>query len=258
MTLWCRVRYDHRDWLAQPEGDHLRLFRGELFGPTKDLGRTVDRTDIAWLPPVQPRQFLGLWNNFHERLTVEGTQRPRFPLYFVKLPGCLSAHEEPITHPPGFAGKVKVRFEAELGIVIGKRCFQPAREEIDQIIFGYTCVNDVTAPEPLFEDPAFGQWCRAKSFPSFGPVGPFVATGIEPETLRVRAVLDGKTVQDYPVADMIFSPREIVYRIAHEIPLYPGDLIACGTSLGAALMQPGQTVEVTIDGIGTLRNRFAG
>ncbi|BAN69351.1 fumarylacetoacetate hydrolase family protein [endosymbiont of unidentified scaly snail isolate Monju] len=188
-------------------------------------------------------------------MAAEGTRMPSFPLYFVKLPGSLSAHEEPITPPPGSTGKVK--FEAELGIVIGKRCFRPAREEIDQVIFGYTCVNDVTAPEPLFEDPAFGQWCRAKSFPGFGPIGPFVATGIEPDTLRVRAVLDGETLQDYPVTDMIFSPREIVYRIAREIPLYPGDLIACGTSLGAAVMQPGQTIEVAIDDIGTLRNRFA-
>ncbi len=253
-TRWCRVRYDHRDWLAQPEGEHLHLFRGELFGPTKDIDQTIHSGEVTWLPPVQPRQFLGLWNNFHERMAAEGTQMPPFPLYFVKLHGSVAAHEEVITRPPGFTGKVK--FEAELGIVIGRRCFQPKREEIDEVIFGYTCVNDVTAPEPLFEDPAFGQWCRAKSFPGFGPVGPFVVTDIEPDDLRVRARLDGELLQDYPVSDMIFSPREIVYRIAREIPLYPGDLIACGTSVGAAVMQPGQTIEVDIDGIGTLRNRF--
>jgi len=85
-----------------------------------------------------------------------------------------------------------------------------------------------------------------------------VATGIEPDALRVRARLDGELLQDYPVSDMIFPPREILYRIAGEVRLYPGDVIACGTSVGAAVMQPGQTIEVEIPGIGTLANRFAG
>lgn len=257
MTHWCRILHHGDEYLGRLTGDaRLRLYRGDLFGEREDTGQEVDIDTVDWLPPVRPRQFLGLWNNFHERMAAEGTAMPPFPLYFVKLPGCLAAHGEAITRPPGFAGKVK--FEAELGIVVGRECFQPAHDEIDEAIFGYTCVNDVTAPEPLFEDPAFGQWCRAKSFPTFGPIGPFVATGIEPDALRVQARLDGELLQDYPVSDMIFLPREILYRIACEVRLYPGDVIACGTSVGAAVMQPGQTIEVEIPGIGTLTNRFAG
>lgn len=189
-------------------------------------------------------------------MAAEGTQRPPFPLYFVKLPGSLSSHLAPVRRPDGFTGKVK--FEAELGIIIGRECFQPATDAIDEYIFGYTCVNDITAPEPLFEDPAFGQWCRAKSFPSFGPLGPWIATGVAPEALRVQAWLDGELKQDYPVSDMIFSPREIVRHIASEIPLHPGDVIACGTSVGATVMKDGQTIEVAIEGVGRLRNRFIG
>lgn len=256
MTHWGRVMVEGQSFLAQPEQDGLRLYEGELFGKPQDLGQTCDPEQVEWLPPVRPRQFLGLWNNFHERMALEGTQRPGFPLYFVKLPGSLSAHEAPICRPEGFSGKVK--FEAELGIVIGKECFQPTLREVDDCIFGYTCVNDVTAPEPLFEDAAFGQWCRAKSFPSFGPIGPWIATDVAPFELRVQARLDGEVQQDYPINDMIFSPREIVWHIAREIPLYPGDLIACGTSVGASTMQEGQTIEVFIEGIGRLRNRFDG
>lgn len=256
MTLWSRVLVEGQFFLAQPGPAGLRLYQGELFGNPEDMGQTCGPEQVEWLPPIESRQFLGLWNNFYERMALEGTQQPAFPLYFVKLPGCLSAHESPITRPQGFEGKVK--FEAELGIVIGKECFQPTLQEANDCIFGYTCVNDVTAPEPLFEDDAFGQWCRAKSFPSFGPIGPWIATGVDPASLRVQALLDGELKQDYPVSDMIFSPQEIVRHIAREIPLYPGDLIACGTSVGACTMEEGQTIEVFIEGIGRLRNRFIG
>ncbi len=243
-------------FLAQPDQGGLRLYEGELFGTPQDTGKTCNPEQVTWLPPVEPRQFLGLWNNFHERMALEGTRRPEFPLYFVKLPGCLSAHEAAISRPEDFVGKVK--FEAELGIVIGKECLRPTLQAVDDCIFGYTCVNDVTAPQPLFEDDAFGQWCRAKSFPSFGPIGPWIATGVDPAKLRVQALLDGELKQDYPVGDMIFSPREIVQRVAREVRLYPGDVIACGTSVGASAMEEGQTIEIFIDGIGRLRNRFVG
>ena len=160
----------------------------------------------------------------------------------------------PITRPPGFSGKVK--FEAELGIVIGSPCFQPERDEVDEAIFGYTCVNDVTAPESLFSNSEFHQWCRAKSLPGFGPIGPVIATGIDPSPLRVRGILDGEVKQDYPVNDMIFSPQEIVWQLAREIALYPGDVIACGTSVGAAEMANGQTIVIEIPGIGSLSNQL--
>ncbi len=144
---------------------------------------------------------------------------PDYPLYFVKLGGALSAHRRRIQRPPGFTGRVK--FEAELGIVIGRACYQIERSECDDVIFGYTCVNDVTAPDPLFANGEFHQWCRAKSFPGFGPIGPVVTTGIDPAGLRVRGILDGEIKQDYPVSDMIFSPQDIVWHLAREITAVP-------------------------------------
>ena len=251
---WCRIDIDGKPRLGRLEGDKIALYEGELFADPVADGTVVDAADARWLPPVQPRQFLGLWNNFHERQQLEQTRIPDFPLFFVKLGESLSAHLRPIRRPDGFEGRVK--FEAELGIVIGKPCYQAPREGIDDIIFGYTCVNDVTAPEPLFANGEFHQWCRAKSFPGFGPVGPVIATGIDPAALRVRGILDGEVKQDYPVSDMIFSPQEIVWHLAREIALYPGDVIACGTSVGAVDMVDGQTIVIEIPGIGSLSNRL--
>jgi 2-keto-4-pentenoate hydratase/2-oxohepta-3-ene-1,7-dioic acid hydratase in catechol pathway len=106
-------------------------------------------------------------------------------------------------------------------------------------------------------DPAFVHWTRAKSFDSFGVFGPAIATGLDPSELRVRAVISGEERQNYPVSDMFFSPAEIVSRISHDMTLEPGDVIACGTSVGAGALNDGDTVEVVIDGVGRLVNRFA-
>jgi 2-keto-4-pentenoate hydratase/2-oxohepta-3-ene-1,7-dioic acid hydratase in catechol pathway len=185
-----------------------------------------------------------------------GNQLPASPLYFTKLADSLNQHQGDIAAPSGYTDKVL--FEAELGVVIGRECFKPERETIDDYIFGYTCVNDVTDAGPLFENEEFPQWTRAKSFPGFGPVGPWIVRGIEPDELQIQAFLDGEQKQDYPVSDMIFSPRDAVHRIASELRLYPGDVIACGTSVGACFMQTGQHIEIRIPGVGSLVNRFSG
>jgi 2-keto-4-pentenoate hydratase/2-oxohepta-3-ene-1,7-dioic acid hydratase in catechol pathway len=149
-----------------------------------------------------------------------------------------------------------VVYEGELGIVIGKTCRHIAPGDADAHIFGYTCVNDVTALDLLSADPAFPQWTRAKGFDGFAPVGPAIATNIDPAGLFVRTLVGGRERQNYPVADMIFPPAELVSRISRDLTLEPGDIIACGTSLGVLPMRPGTTVEVVIDGIGTLQNVY--
>lgn len=256
MSRWIRILHDRQPRFGLLEGDVIQLCSGEMFSSPEVTGETVPLASATLLPPVEPRQFLGLWNNLEQRRIAENNFTPQFPLWFVKLPTCVIASGTEITRPPSFSGKVK--FEAELGVVIGKECFDVSTDEVDDYIFGYTCVNDVTAPETLFEEEGFTHWCRAKSYRSFGPVGPVIATGVDPEHLRVIGILDGETLQDYPVSDMIFSPRQIVSMISREVTLLPGDVIACGTSLGASDMEPGQTIEILIEGIGSLQNRYAG
>jgi 2-keto-4-pentenoate hydratase/2-oxohepta-3-ene-1,7-dioic acid hydratase in catechol pathway len=114
----------------------------------------------------------------------------------------------------------------------------------------------VTAFEIIGRDPGFAQWSRAKSFDTFGVFGPVIATGVDPAALTVRTLVNGRERQNYPVADMIFKPVEIVSRLSRDMTLEPGDIIACGTSLGAMPMKPGTTVEVVIEGVGTLRNEY--
>jgi 2-keto-4-pentenoate hydratase/2-oxohepta-3-ene-1,7-dioic acid hydratase in catechol pathway len=140
--------------------------------------------------------------------------------------------------------------------VIGRRCSSVSVEEAEAAIFGYTCVNDVTAGELLQEDPNFPQWCRAKGFDTFGCLGPTIATGFDWRAARVITTLDGVERQNYPIDDMIFTPAEQVSLISHDMTLEPGDVIACGTSLGIGSIKDGAEVCVSIEGIGTLVNRL--
>jgi 2-keto-4-pentenoate hydratase/2-oxohepta-3-ene-1,7-dioic acid hydratase in catechol pathway len=198
--------------------------------------------------------MIALWNNFHALAAKLGQPEPEEPLYFLKAENSFLASGETIRRPSSYDGKVV--YEGELGIVIGRTCKEVSEDDAEGCIFGYTCINDVTALELINKDPTFAQWTRAKSFDSFGVFGPVIATGIDPETLTVKTLLNGRERQNYPVSDMIFPPRRQVSLISHDMTLNPGDIICCGTSLGVLPMRPGTTVEVVIEGIGTLTNTF--
>jgi 2-keto-4-pentenoate hydratase/2-oxohepta-3-ene-1,7-dioic acid hydratase in catechol pathway len=256
MEFWCQILFEGKARLGLRQDEYILIHEGDLFSGPAPTGQKLDVQEAEWLAPVEPRQFLGLWNNLHEAMVHGGNKVPVSPLYFTKLPDCLNQHQGKIPAPSRFSDKVL--FEAELGVVIGRKCFQPSRETLDDYIFGYTCVNDVTAAEPLFENKEFPQWSRAKSFPGFGPIGPWIVRGIDPDELQIQAFLDGEKKQDYPVSDMIFSPQDAVWEIARDITLFPGDVISCGTSVGACFMKPGQQIEVRIPGVGSLLNRYSG
>ena len=255
MTLWLRFEADGSEQIGTLENDTVTVWTGDLFADPQPTGQRFPLAAVRVLAPCVPSKLIGLWNNFHERAAKEGLQRPTHPPYFIKGANCYAAHGDAIRRPAGYAGMVV--FEAELGIVIGKRATAIGVQDAPAAIFGYTCVNDVTARELLRLDPAFVHWTRAKSFDTFGVFGPVIATGLDPSSLRVRAVVAGEERQNYPVSDMFFSPAEIVSLLSHDMTLEPGDVIACGTSVGAGAMQDGDTVEVAIDGIGGLINRFA-
>ncbi|PPR66832.1 MAG: Ureidoglycolate lyase, partial [Alphaproteobacteria bacterium MarineAlpha3_Bin1] len=180
---------------------------------------------------------------------------PDEPLYFLKANNSFLGPDELIQRPKSYDGKVV--YEGELGIVIGKQCKNVSEADAEGFIFGYTCINDVTAAELISKDKTFAQWVRAKSFDTFGVYGPVIATGLEPASLEVKTVLNGDERQNYPVADMIFQPAHLVSLVSHDMTLMPGDVIACGTSVGVgAMKEKSNTIEITIDGIGTLANVF--
>ena len=227
-------------------GDMVHPYWGQIHEQPEPDGTAVPLESLRLVSPVRPSQFIGLWNNFHALAEKQGNAKPEFPLYFLKAPSSIIGPDATITPPSGYTGKIL--YEGELGIVIGR----------DQTIFGYTIVNDVTALDVLNADPSFPQWARAKSFAGFGPIGPGIVTELDLATARVRVALNGRIRQDYALSDMIIPPARIIELIGQEIVLRAGDIVACGTSIGALPIRPGMTVEVTIDGIGTLRNVLAG
>ena len=254
MTNWVRCQWQDRVCLGKLDGDDIDICEGSLFDGPTPTGEAAKLAEVRLLAPFKPASILALWNNFHERAEAEGQTIPATPLYFMKPVTSVIAPGETIYRPRGHQGRVI--FEAELGIVIGRECRDIDAVEADEVIFGYTCVNDVTAIEFLFADKAFQQWTRSKGYDTFTPLGPVINTDIDPAGLRVLAIQDGETRQDYPVDDMIYSPQQIVAMISSYQTLLPGDLICCGTSVGARTMKPGCEIVISIPGIGELANRF--
>jgi len=195
-----------------------------------------------------------LWNNFRAAAEKNGWAHPVEPLYFLKSPGSLAAHCQPIAVPANYQGRVV--YEGELVVVIGKTTRSVDVQGAASHIFGYSCGNDLTALELLHSDASFAQWTRAKSFDGFAALGPVIETDFDPATAQLRTLVGGRERQNYALSDMFFSPLEIVSRISQDMTLEAGDIIYCGTSLGVLPMKAGTTVEVVIDGIGTLANLY--
>jgi 2-keto-4-pentenoate hydratase/2-oxohepta-3-ene-1,7-dioic acid hydratase in catechol pathway len=256
MTPWLRFEQDGKLEFGTLEDGVIRVFQGDMFAAAKATGRTVTLSDVRLRTPCDPSKMICLWNNFHELAAKLGAAEPDEPLYLLKSPSAFVAHGDTIHRPKSYNGKVV--YEGELGIVIGRRCSYVSEAEASDHIFGYTCVNDVTAADIIKKNPTFAQWTRAKSFDGFGAFGPVIATDLVPMMLRVRTVLDGQERQHYPVGDMIFPPAKLVSLLSSDMTLLPGDVIACGTSVGVGSMKgPINRVEVSIEGIGTLSNVFA-
>ena len=254
MALWLRFSHQGTTGFGQLSGDTIRVFEGDMFGTEVETGRTLPLASVKLLTPCRPTKMVALWNNFRGLAEKLGQAIPPEPLYFLKGNNAFHPHGEPIRVPASYAGKVV--YEGELGVVIGKRTRAISELEAPSHIFGYTCINDVTAAELLFKDASFAQWTRAKSFDTFGVFGPVIATGLDPMTLSIKTILNGQERQNYPVSDMIFSPARLVSLISHDMTLEPGDVIACGTSIGVGSMKAGSEVSVIIEGIGELKNRY--
>jgi 2-keto-4-pentenoate hydratase/2-oxohepta-3-ene-1,7-dioic acid hydratase in catechol pathway len=216
-------------------------------GSETSAGAPVSVSEITLQAPVVPGKFIGLWNNYRAAAEKGSMTLPAHPLYFFKADTSLSGPGAQVEIPES-AGRVV--FEGELGIVIGKTIKHVTPEQADEAIFGYTCVNDITSLDVLNADPSFPQWTRAKSFDGFGVVGPVIETDVNWKELTVRTLVNDRERQSYETSDMILSPPQTVSLLSQDMTLNAGDLIACGTSLGARPIKPGMTVEVVIDGIG--------
>jgi 2-keto-4-pentenoate hydratase/2-oxohepta-3-ene-1,7-dioic acid hydratase in catechol pathway len=256
VTRWARFRSnDSRVGFGVFEDERILEYDGDLFGSPHPTGTTVRRGEFTLLSPCEPSKIIALWNNFHALAAKLGKEAPAHPLFLIKPGTSVVGPAEPIERPTGYVGKIA--YEGELGIVIRRRCKDVKVSEALDYIFGYTCVNDVTAVEILNDNVDFVQWCRSKGFDTFGCLGPVITTELEWSRACVITRVDGIERQNYPLSDMVISPAAQVSRVSHDMTLLPGDVIACGTSLGVGSIKDGCTVEVTIDGIGSLTNRLS-
>ena len=194
-----------------------------------------------------------MWAEIIEHAAELGHEVPKEPLIFLKATSALLAPGGVVRRPKISA---RVDYEGELGVVIGKTCYQPAADaDIKQFILGYTCVNDVTARDLQEKD---GQWSRSKGFDTFCPVGPIVTDEIDPWTgIGVETRVNGQVKQQGNTRDFIFSLDVVIRHIAQAMTLFPGDLIPSGTPSGVGPVVAGDNVEVSVEGIGTLRNSVA-
>jgi|YelNatPaOPRAMG01_1025707.scaffolds.fasta_scaffold49494_1 2-keto-4-pentenoate hydratase/2-oxohepta-3-ene-1,7-dioic acid hydratase in catechol pathway len=206
--------------------------------------------NVRLLPPCNPSKIVCVGRNYAAHAKEMGNAIPSEPVIFLKPPSSLVASGDPIVYP---VISEMVSYEGELGVVISKRARHVKAAEAEKYIFGYTCVNDVTARDLQRRD---DQWARCKGFDTFCPVGPWIVPRAEVdfEKLRVKTFVDGEKKQDASVLDMIFPVPVIIEFITQFMTLEPEDLIATGTPPGVGAMLPGSTVRVALDGIGALEN----
>ena len=249
---WLRFSHQGQMGFGCLHDEKVAVHEGNLFLDSRPTGAVLALSEIQILSPCQPSKILALWNNFKAAAEKNGWSRPQEPLYFLKSPNSFSHHLHDVVRPRSNIGRIV--YEAELGVVIGRRGRDIAPDQAKNHIFGYTCVNDVTAVELLRSDASFEQWTRAKNFDGFTPFGPWIETELDCASATVKAHVNGRERQNYAVSDMFFSPEELVCRLSRDMTLEAGDIISCGTSLGAMPWQNDALVEVSVDGVGTLTN----
>lgn len=219
-----------------------------LFSTGRGAARRL--ADVRLLPPCSPSKIVCVGRNYVEHAKELGNPVPADPIIFLKPPSSLIASGDAIVYPSITS---LVSYEGELGVIIGKRARDVKAEQAQEYIFGYTCVNDVTARDLQLKD---GQWTRGKGFDTFCPAGPYIVleSQVDIGQLRVKTFLDGEKKQDASVLDLIFPVPVIVEFVTQFMTLEPGDLIATGTPPGVGPMLPGSTVRVEIEGVGALEN----
>jgi 5-carboxymethyl-2-hydroxymuconate isomerase len=221
-------------------------------------GRPLTDADLM-APLPRPGKIVAIGRNYKEHAAEEGVEPPAAPLIFSKWPSCVIGPGEAIRWDPALTRQVD--YEAELGVVIGRTARRVTPGAALDHVFGYTCINDVSARDLQFDD---GQWVRGKSLETFCPMGPVVVTADEigdPQRLSIRSIVDGEVMQDSNTAQMYFSVADIISYCSQSFTLEPGDVISTGTPSGVGVfadpprfLGDGARVVVEIEGIGALEN----
>ena len=233
------------------EGSVITALSGDpLYVGLQPTDEQFRLADARLLSPVLPRsKVVGIGRNYAAHAAEMGGELPEEPLMFLKPNTSVVGPGDPVFYP---RQSENVHFEGELAVVIGRICRDVPKEKVADVIHGYTIGNDVTARDLQRKD---GQFTRAKGFDSFCPLGPWVETELDVSDLRVQTFLNGEVKQDGRTSDLIFDVPTLVAHVTSVMTLLPGDVILTGTPEGVGPMEPGDEVEVTISGLGSLTNK---
>jgi 2-keto-4-pentenoate hydratase/2-oxohepta-3-ene-1,7-dioic acid hydratase in catechol pathway len=244
-----RIRYRKRILVGVLKEEFLFPVKGSIFGEFTIEDSPIPISEAKVLPPVVPSKIIGIGANYKDHALEMGRPLPEEPMIFMKPSTAVVGHLDAIVHP-GMSGRVD--YEGEMAVVIKKKTRLLRDEDpVSDRILGATCFNDVTARDLQKKDV---QFTRAKSFDTFAAVGPCIATDVDPGDLRLKTFLNGKLVQSGHTAHLIFPVPFLVRFLSRIMTLNPGDIIATGTPAGVGPMEPGDRVDIQIEGIGTLSN----
>lgn len=252
MALYVRYRHEGTESCGILEGEIIRPLEGDLFGDHKPLDTELPAGSVKLLAPVRPWKILAAAVNYQSHVTsgssvTKSDEAPQIPQLFLKPASSVIGPEEAIILPEG----TRVDAEGELVAVIGKLCRNVAAEQALDYVFGYTCGNDVSGRHWQRDDL---QWWRAKGSDTFTPIGPAIATGLDPADLELRVRVNGEEAQSGNTGEMVHDTAKLISFASQVMTLEPGDLVFTGTPGVPPKLTEGDVVEVEIAGIGVLRN----
>ena len=246
----ARVRAGSGPTWAIVEGDTVYRLQGSPFeNPTRGE-RIGDAGSAKLLAPCEPTKVVCIGLNYRAHAAETGQELPKEPLMFLKPPTSVIGPGDDVVWAPG---SQKIDYEAELAVVFKKTAKNVAAGAFRDYVLGYTCANDVSARDFQRGD---GQWARAKGSDTFCPLGPWIETDLDPNDLRISGKLNGKVKQDSRTSDLVFNLDFLVSHLTKYFTMLPGDVLITGTPAGIGPMNPGDEYEVTIEGIGSLKNRM--
>ena len=234
------------------EADEITVIRGSFFNQYEMTDKKYSISEISFLSPVLPTKIICVGQNYLGHIEELGVPVPKEPVIFFKPPSCLIGHEHPIIYP---TDAKRVDYEGELAVIIKKEMRNVNKSDALNFVLGYTCFNDVTERNLVGSSPFL--LSLSKGMDTFGPCGPYIVTDLDPNRLMLKTFLNGELKQQDNTQHCVFSIQRVLSYICRYITLLPGDIVTTGTPQGIAPMQPGDRVEVEIEGVGRLKNSVA-
>ncbi len=247
---FIRAEINGESFYAILDGLYVRRLSCAPYESVEEDGRVYTLKEVKLLPPAEPSKIVAVGKNYRAHADEMGEGQPEEPLLFLKPSTSIVGDGDDVVYP---AVSHRLDYEGELGVVIGKKCHAVKPGHSGEVIFGYTCLNDITARDI---QKAVSQWTRGKGFDTFCPIGPHIENDLDPSHASIETRVNGAVRQHSTIDCMTHDIDKLVCYITECMTLLPGDIIATGTPEGIGSMQRGDIVEVEIEGIGVLHNRI--